>query len=550
MQNVLSISEESVVGAFAREWAIKEEANSVLYLAASNFGIFETAIEPEATKVKSLDELSSNKKFDLIFGDFPFGLPQTSSEINGVVVDAPQNWIDLAKSLLLLSGSGTALFVVEPLAFSNKKGAKFESFLSELGYYVNGIFNCPNHLLKPVNSITPVIVAISRQGTERLFVAELLNVEQARQIVEGYFSAKDSGDLSSGIYIDKCEYRGFSRIKAQQQIERLETQYKTFEQHRLGDLAVEIKSVKSSDLFEESANAIYIPNIGTSPVVSGIEELRLKHHNYFQVVFTEVATAEYLVTFFRSALGEIILSSLTQQNYIPRLNKQDLEDAIVALPNLQEQQLIVAASRKLQTLKKSIEDFDSQLALNPTSSKTVLGQLDAIMEVIGSLSSADRVRALVREGETKTIEFKETFSLNLATGEKDKENIEHASLKTIIAFLNTDGGTLLIGVSDKGEIPGIFPEIAKFHGKITDKFLGHFKNALKERVGEGKYPFIDTNIVEVDGNLVFVIDCKQSPKACFLKGKRGDEFYVRTNPATDKLDGQKMLDYLENHFRG
>ena len=33
--------------------------------------------------------------------------------------------------------------------------------------------------------------------------------------------------------------------------------------------------------------------------------------------------------------------------------------------------------------------------------------------------------------------------------------IEHAVLKTITAFLNTDGGALLVGVSDDGIISGI-----------------------------------------------------------------------------------------------
>ena len=105
-----------------------------------------------------------------------------------------------------------------------------------------------------------------------------------------------------------------------------------------------------------------------------------------------------------------------------------------------------------------------------------------MLDAIGSLTSADRVRGLVREGETKTIEFKETLSLDIKKQTKEKY-IETSALKTIVAFLNTEGGTLLIGVSDDGSIPGISAEILKLH-KNTDKLLLHLKNLLKDRIGE------------------------------------------------------------------
>ena len=50
------------------------------------------------------------------------------------------------------------------------------------------------------------------------------------------------------------------------------------------------------------------------------------------------------------------------------------------------------------------------------------------------------IRALIRQGESETLEFKESFG---------REAIE-----TICAFANTKGGALLIGVNDKGDIQG------------------------------------------------------------------------------------------------
>nr|WP_256577715.1 MULTISPECIES: ATP-binding protein [unclassified Pseudomonas] len=147
-------------------------------------------------------------------------------------------------------------------------------------------------------------------------------------------------------------------------------------------------------------------------------------------------------------------------------------------------------------------------------------------------------------GETDVTELKSSFSLDIKKQEK-ADYIEDASLKTVVAFLNTDGGSLLIGVSDDGELLGLNDEINRFHKGSKDKFLLYFKNKLKSRVGEQYYPFISTKLVILDGKNVLWIDCKSSVNPCYLYGQ---DFYVRTNPATDKLEGPKLVEYVKNHF--
>jgi predicted HTH transcriptional regulator len=167
-----------------------------------------------------------------------------------------------------------------------------------------------------------------------------------------------------------------------------------------------------------------------------------------------------------------------------------------------------------------------------------------MLEQIGGLSDADKIMSLVRSGESKIIEYKEAFSLDIRKGSKEKY-IELSALKTIVAFLNTNGGTLLVGISDGGEIKGIREEAYKFH-KSSDAFLLHFKNQIKQRIGEQYYPFINHKLVNVLGVDVLMVECGEASSPCFLDG---NEFYVRTNPATDKLDGPKLVEYVRNHFK-
>lgn len=156
----------------------------------------------------------------------------------------------------------------------------------------------------------------------------------------------------------------------------------------------------------------------------------------------------------------------------------------------------------------------------------------------------DPIKLLIADGENKTTEFKETLSLDVKSGKKESY-IELSAFKTIAAFLNTNGGTLLVGVNDSGQVTGIDEEIEKFHKGSKDKFLLHFKNILKSRIGEGNYPLIEYALVTSVNRTIFQVVCKASNKACYLDGK---DFYVRTNPATDKLEGPKLVEYVTNHF--
>ena len=54
---------------------------------------------------------------------------------------------------------------------------------------------------------------------------------------------------------------------------------------------------------------------------------------------------------------------------------------------------------------------------------------------------------LLNKDESNTHELKSTLRMNLATKQKDDRMLQDV-LKTIVGFLNTKGGTLLIGVSD------------------------------------------------------------------------------------------------------
>lgn len=150
---------------------------------------------------------------------------------------------------------------------------------------------------------------------------------------------------------------------------------------------------------------------------------------------------------------------------------------------------------------------------------------------------------LIALGESEKLEFKSTLRWNLMANKADKA-IENSALKTVVAFLNTEGGILLIGVKDDGSVIGI--ESDQFPNE--DKFLLHFANLINERIGKQHLGHIQSGLREVAGKKVFRVDCKPSPDPVFLKNN-GEEFYVRNGPSSTQLSTSEVLEYSRRHFR-
>jgi len=154
-----------------------------------------------------------------------------------------------------------------------------------------------------------------------------------------------------------------------------------------------------------------------------------------------------------------------------------------------------------------------------------------------------KVLELIEMGETSQTEFKSTLRTNLHTKEPDKK-IEHSVLKTIVAFLNSSGGNLLIGLDDKKNILGI--ENDNFQDE--DKFRLHITNLIKSHIGNQFLPFIKFEIIKIQDKKIFRIICKESPKAVFLKTPETEEFFIRNGPASIKVEGSSLIEYVQNKF--
>ena len=150
---------------------------------------------------------------------------------------------------------------------------------------------------------------------------------------------------------------------------------------------------------------------------------------------------------------------------------------------------------------------------------------------------------MIRDGESAVVELKSTLRTNLYTNKHDKK-IEYAVLKTLAGFLNTNGGTLVIGVSDDRKPVGI--EADNFPN--ADKMSLHLTNIVNAHLGPNAMTLIHTNLDDFEGSRILVVNCQRSPTEVYLRDDDVQRFYVRTGPATRELTGSDMVKYINQRF--
>lgn len=162
----------------------------------------------------------------------------------------------------------------------------------------------------------------------------------------------------------------------------------------------------------------------------------------------------------------------------------------------------------------------------------------------------DDVKALLQAGETQTVEFKSTGRKNLHTGEKDTA-MEWSVIKSICAFLNAQGGTLLIGTDDAGEPVGIEEDYPFVKSGNRDGWERWLTDLVSRSLGQVAVTDLDVRFAVIDGRTVACIHVRPGAQPVFattLKGGKRDVFFVRLNNSTEELAGQALLDYQKKHW--
>ncbi|MGE0490530.1 MAG: DUF262 domain-containing protein [Vulcanimicrobiota bacterium] len=162
------------------------------------------------------------------------------------------------------------------------------------------------------------------------------------------------------------------------------------------------------------------------------------------------------------------------------------------------------------------------------------------------------LESVVAAGESQTVEFKSTARWNLRVGQQDKK-MEHVIVKTVGGFLNAEGGTLVIGVDDEGQVLGLENDYKTLGSKANrDGYELFLRQHLDNFLSVPTARIVRIRFEQLQGLDVCVVSVAPSARPVFSRalegGKQPSEFWVRIGNATKQLHGEEMVQYQKDRW--
>jgi hypothetical protein len=162
---------------------------------------------------------------------------------------------------------------------------------------------------------------------------------------------------------------------------------------------------------------------------------------------------------------------------------------------------------------------------------------------------------LIKRGEHQHLEFKSALRWDQHQ-QKVNPKLEDVIIKSIAAFSNGQGGTLLIGVRDNGDIAGLEGDFNSLKKNDSDYFEIHLRNLLKQHFG---IPFITQNLdmefPVIGGKEICAIQIAEGSEPAYITttdkhGNKTERFYVRSGNSSQEIQSLKEIhEYISRRFQ-
>jgi|APSaa5957512535_1039671.scaffolds.fasta_scaffold22183_3 uncharacterized protein with ParB-like and HNH nuclease domain len=234
--------------------------------------------------------------------------------------------------------------------------------------------------------------------------------------------------------------------------------------------------------------------------------------------------------------------------------KSDM-DAKAFLENVQQE---YPSALKLQCIPENkelweIENFKEFLQKRREILADELNNYLNNISITEDVKSEIPIEELIESGEHSFLEFKSTMRWNVRETKPDKK-MEEIIIKTISAFSNAQGGRLLIGVADNGEILGLQDDYNSLREANKDYFEIHLNNLINSAFGKNFAPgTIRVHFPIINEEEICVIDIEAGNKPLYIDvtskdGLKQRKFFVRSGNSSQDLDIDEAASYIQNRF--
>lgn len=154
------------------------------------------------------------------------------------------------------------------------------------------------------------------------------------------------------------------------------------------------------------------------------------------------------------------------------------------------------------------------------------------------------IPSLIAGGENEFVEFKSSLRHDYRQIKTDK-NLEHVVLKTIAGFLNAKGGTLIIGVDDRGEILGLEHDYWSLKKKNKDGFQQRIILIVSNAFGKDICSKTHINFYIIEEKEICALYIEPSIRPVYFDEDNRTIFFLRTGNVTNPLTTNETVKYLQ-----
>jgi len=264
------------------------------------------------------------------------------------------------------------------------------------------------------------------------------------------------------------------------------------------------------------------------------------YHHFFPKAYLrkqKVANANSLmnITFVSDHLNKRKIGSTAPSVYINEFADQN--DKI--------EQTLVSHFIELEGSGIESNDYDVFLKLR---AEKIFKELQARLTLSNPEPANTEIQELILKGETNLVEFKSTLRFDIKRGEVNKK-LEYVIGKTIAAFLNTEGGHLVIGVDDNQNILGLDTDIQSMSKKNIDGFELSLIEVIKKFIGAEFSSYIKISFPEIDGNQICLVKISKSSRPVFTAFEGKEDFFIRVGCSSQPLGREKQSQYEKSHWK-
>ncbi len=157
------------------------------------------------------------------------------------------------------------------------------------------------------------------------------------------------------------------------------------------------------------------------------------------------------------------------------------------------------------------------------------------------------ITRLLDENEHEKLEFKSSLRFDHKTGQASRD-VEKAAMKTIAAFLNSEGGYLILGVNDARMPLGIENDYRTLQRKDADGFENHFTQTFNSMIGPEFRNLIKLWFHKLDEHELCIVQVLAGPRPAYLKADNNEQFYMRTGNISTALKLSEIEAYSRSRW--